>query len=146
MTPRERVVEAAVGCLGVQDPDRFWREVCPAFIGHPHEVSWCGGFALWCLREAGLCDWNWIPGKGFLFRLGVAKDPSPGDIVYLADLSHHAVVEEVLGDMVVTIDGNTMPYPVEGVTRKHRHRSAITAVYSIEPLVEPPTEPEAEAA
>jgi hypothetical protein len=138
---RQRVVETAVAALGEQDPDRFWREVCPAFVGHPHDVSWCGGFALWCLRQVGLADWDWIPGRGFLFHLPITKAPQPGDILYIANLAHHGVVEEVHGSSIVSIDGNTMPPPIEGVTRKMRHRALVTAFYSISPLLGTPEVP-----
>lgn len=132
---RARVVAIAAAELGEQAPDRFWRVVCPAFVGHPHDVAWCGGFALWCLREAGLCDWEWVPGKGFLYRLPRTHAPEPGDIAYFGALAHHAVVEEVHGPSIISIDGNTMPAPLEGVTRKVRDRSAVTDFYSIAPLL-----------
>lgn len=128
---RDAVVRIARAELGPQHPDRYWAEVCPAFVGHPHDVAWCGGFALWCLRKAGLCDWSWQIGKGFLFRLTKTNAPEAGDIAYFEKGQHHAIVERCEAGQVWTIDGNSLTAPAEGVTAKVRKFSDVTAFYSI---------------
>jgi hypothetical protein len=134
---RERVVAIARGELGEQSPDKYWALVCPALMGRPHEVSWCGGFALWCLRTAGLCDWNWKVGSGFLEVRGLPKVsiPEPGDVAYYTRAQHHAVVERVESGRVFTIDGNTMSAPKEGVVAHARPINEAAAYYSIRKLV-----------
>jgi hypothetical protein len=132
---RARVVSIALSELGERDPDRYWSVVCPAFVGHPHDKAWCGGFALWCLRQAGLCDWLWINAKGFLFRLPSVSLPEPGDIAYFAKGHHHAVVESAGNGRVYTIDGNSMPFPREGVTAKSYPIDPWVSFYSIRQLV-----------
>lgn len=133
---RAAVVAAARGELGaggaakVQDPDKYWRVVCPALVGST--AAWCGGFALWCLREAGVCDWPWIVGKGFASRLRTVSLPERGDIAYFANLQHHAIVVDVGGGLVTTVDGNQTN---ETVALRTRRIVDVTAFYSIGQLV-----------
>jgi hypothetical protein len=128
--PRERVVAIALGELGQQNPDRYWSDVQPRLEGT--QAAWCGGFALWVLRQAGLTDWPWEVGKGFCYRLPTTRAPQPGDIAYFRELQHHAIVESVDAQHVHTIDGNQRG---ETVARRSRPRSDVAAFYSIEPLL-----------
>jgi hypothetical protein len=133
---RARVVEIARGELGPQDPDKYWAVVCPALVGHEHTIAWCGGFALWCLREAGLTDLSWVVGKGFVGHLRSTALPEPGDVaVFGAPLWHHAIVTGFGDGHVETIDGNTMPFPLEGVTAKRHPITPAAAFYSIASLI-----------
>jgi len=73
--------------------------------------EWCGAFALRCLHEAELAkSVKWAfgpPHYGFLYRLHTTTTPEPGDIAYLdKPWQHHAIVTDVEGDTVHTIDGN----------------------------------------
>ncbi len=150
---RDAIVGTAALELGPQDPDKYWRLVCPALMGNPHGVAWCGGFVLACLRNSGACEWpggapwDWQAGKGFASRLPRTEEPLPGDIAYLdKPLQHHAIVERVEGDTIFTIDGNQTPG--ESVARRARQRKGIV-FYSIAPLVRrndtepaPPLEPD----
>lgn len=126
--------------------------------------EWCGIFALWCLRRAGLAaSVHWLDGIGFLgpAKLPRTLSPEPGDIAYFAaPFQHHAVVVswERIADKerregasttwlprwrLVTIDGNQPDV-------KERVREIVPAekpgplFYSIEPLLraEAPTLPE----
>lgn len=139
MNKRYEVVSIARGCVGGQDPDRFWRVVQPALMGRPTRIAWCGGFCLWVLRTAGLCEWDWIIWKGgntpsgFLFRLPLTIEPEVGDIAYYRHLQHHAIVERVNGNQIDTIDGNQGPG--EQVLPKRKFREQISAFYSIAPLL-----------
>jgi hypothetical protein len=130
---RSRVISIAAGRIGTPDASSFW-SVC----GHEpfdKRKAWCGIFALWCLTEAGLADFRWEFGKGFLYRLPRTSDPQPGDIGYIdAPFQHHLIVEHIdtgpAEHRIQSIDGNT---PL--VSRKTRPLSKVTAFYSIEPLI-----------
>ena len=92
----------------------YWADVLHQSALAPHPPHWCGGFALWCLHQAGLgLSQRWMfgpPHFGFLYKLKQLTEhtlPEPGDIAYLDQpYQHHAVVERVEGDLVHTIDGN----------------------------------------
>ncbi len=137
---RERVVELAVAELGKSDPAPYWREVLgPAWRG-PFPKHWCGAFALWCLHQAGLCDWPWEVSEvnapkghyGFLRRLPRTTSPQPGDIGYLDQpFQHHFVVEAAGLHTLTSIDGNQGK---PGVQRRHRAMGK-SAYYSIAPLL-----------
>lgn len=133
--PRQKVVKAAKGEVGPQNPDKYWSEVQPALMGNPTGIAWCGGFALWALKQAGLTEANWEIGKGFASRLlNTTKTPQPGDIAYYDQpFQHHAIVEKVDGNNVYTIDGNQSPG--EQVLERVRPLNAATAYYSIESLI-----------
>lgn len=138
--PRRRVVSIAEGELGDQDPDRYWQKVSPSLAGRPHDVSWCGGFALWCLTEAlpACADWSWEPGVGFVYRYSMPQvtEPEPGDVAYFRTLGgreihHYAIVERADGGRIYTIDGNQGVRPVERVERRSRSLGTLTTVFSI---------------
>lgn len=117
---RDRVVEIARAQLETGDHTglAYWTEVLPDWPeGSPHPRHWCGAMALACLRWAELCEWVWVPGKGFIYhdgdgnrlrepRLHITRFPEPGDIAYFQANQHYAIVESVDGDKLVTIDGN----------------------------------------
>lgn len=131
--PRQAVVNAAASQLGIQDPSKYWSEVVPTAPGF--KGDWCGGFALWCVKQARLApDMYWEIGKGFCYHLPITKDPFPGDIAYFDQpYQHHAVVESVGNALVTTIDGNQ---PGSQVVRRTRPISKVTAFYSIQPLID----------
>lgn len=138
---RAQIVAIAEAEIGLQDPDKYWQLVCPQLMGNPHKVAWCGGFALWCLRQAGLTDWSWQvwsgPGtpSGFLYHLLPTRHPKPGDMAYFFANQHHAIVKAYHGDSVDTIDGNSVPYPQEGVSVKTHLVKDVGCFYSIAQLI-----------
>lgn len=144
---RDAIVALARSKVGEQNPDDFWSIVCPQLCGRPTSISWCGGFALWCLRESGVCrwpggePWKWAVGIGFAARLPQTTRPEPGDIAYIAaPYQHHAIVDRVETTglertFIHTIDGNVMPAPKEGVELRRRPLGAFTTFFSIAPLV-----------
>jgi len=129
---RLRVVNAAISQIGPQDPQRYWQDVIPEHPGFSGE--WCGGFALWAIRQAGIAqDVHWKMGLGFCYQLPVISSPLPGDIAYFdKPYQHHAIVESVLHGMVNTIDGNQ---PGDTVARRTRPVESVTAFYSIDPFI-----------
>lgn len=127
---RARVVEIAGSQLGQANLNEYFRAVAPQFIGG--NPSWCGIFALWALQQAGLTDWRWETGRGFLYRLPQTRDPKPGDIAYYDANQHQAVVVRRRGDIVDVLNGNG----VGGVvTASSPAFAKARAYYSIEPLI-----------
>lgn len=126
---RRDIVECALSQIGDANPDKYWAEVCPAFVGKPHSIAWCGGFALWCYRQmVPACrSWTWKPGVGFVFRYGmrIVSLPEPGDLVYWEYLNgrkidHYAIVRDVKDGIVYSIDGNQGIAPRERVEERDR--------------------------
>jgi hypothetical protein len=136
---RLRVVAVAEAEIGKQEPAKYWEAVLPEqHRRHGYHGEWCGGFALWCLRQAGLApNLPWVIGKGFCYTLPTTRDPQPGDVAYIdKPFQHHAVVAAVVGDQVTTIDGNQYG---STVALRTRARSAFTFFFSIAPLLEEST-------
>lgn len=81
------------------------------------EKSWCGIFAVYCYRKAGI-PVHWDLGRGgpvgplklASFSPGFAAQIKPGDLGGVATQSHHFLIEEVQGTgpmpRLTTIDGN----------------------------------------
>ncbi len=72
--------------------------------------SWCGIFLLWAVRQAGQTTNDWCSALARIFR---PKHPSfvvPGDLGYIDHLQHVNIVVALKGDLIYSIDGNTMNY------------------------------------
>lgn len=143
---RAAIVAAAEAEIGPQQKGShevfgYWREVLPRtwtdaqVKQYAATKHWCGGFALWCLHQAGVAkDVTWRDGLGFceVEHLPRTKSPQPGDIAYTDQpFQHHAIVHSLDGGILVTIDGNqpdcrkrTRPLPTSGIH-----------FYSIEPFL-----------
>lgn len=90
---RQGVVETAIRELGKRDPRCYWASV--SRHKGPWSVHWDKAFALWCLRTAGLCDWAWRDGSGFLHRLPMTTRPERaglGDIIHFEHLDRCALI------------------------------------------------------
>ena len=133
LSPREKVVAAAESQLGKDDASKYWKDVMPETTYWP--INWCGAFALWSLHQAGLAkNWFWENGIGFLYRLPQTKNPKPGDVAYFNNMQHQAVVKSVNANGTITlINGNSVNKKVAESTVD---KKAVTAFYSIEPLLE----------
>lgn len=137
MTTRELVVKIAAAEVDGNLPGKYWLDVLGPDWRGPYPKHWCGAFALWCLREAGLTDWRWEVGKGFLWRLPRTTDPQPGDIGYLDQpFQHHFVVERADKHTLTSIDGNQ---GAPGVQRRNRAINGKSTFFSIAPLLAPAT-------
>lgn len=135
MSDRTRLVEIARAELGKSDAKVYWRDALGSTWVGPFPPHWCGAFALWCLRQAGLTDWRWEVGKGFLWRLARTTDPQPGDIGYVDQpFQHHFVVERADRHTLSSIDGNQGK---PGVQRRSRAAGKHT-YFSIAALLESP--------
>ncbi len=144
-TKRDEVIYAAatlIGKYGKGSPEVYdiWRDVLPSSWSdaqvHQYAATkeWCGGFALHCLRLAGVTQEHWHDGIGFLgpLHLHQVTGPKPGDVAIKASpFNHHMVVEffndpNDWGD----IAGNT-----PDAARHHHTTSQGITFYSIEPLL-----------
>lgn len=106
---RRRVVEIARGELGSRDVQKYIALAAPQFAGQKPE--WCGIFALWALKTAGLAPGKmWKTGLGFLETsppLPKTTNPQPGDIAYYTKYQHQAIVARNLGDgRTENVNGN----------------------------------------
>lgn len=146
---RAAYVRWALGELGEQDPNKYFRIACKEFADRKleHVKSWCGIFALAGLHVLGLCDWQWstrASEPGFVWRLRVVAFPEQGDIAVFRkgtdgkDVWHHAIVQEVRNGVVYTIDGNVMFLPKEGVATRDRKIDSNVTFYSIGSLLRDP--------
>ena len=131
---RQKVVKIAKSQVGPQNPDKYWAVVAPSLMGNPTGIAWCGGFALWALRQAGLTNAMWPIGSGISQILPSTTNPQPGDVAYFnAPYQHHAIVDHIDGTTLYTIDGNQSPG--EQVLPRTRQVKDATAFYSIQPLI-----------
>lgn len=128
---RADVVRAALSQLGQSNLSLYFEGAAPQFLGS--RPSWCGIFALWALREAGLTNWVWETGRGFLYRLPRTSEPQAGDIAYYTTNQHQAVVLRNRGDTVDVINGNGLGGVV---TLSSPAKSKAAAYYSIQPLID----------
>jgi peptidoglycan hydrolase-like protein with peptidoglycan-binding domain len=107
------------------------------FLNGPKLQSWCGLFAVWALKSAGVPLGNWKIGMGISALISESRSPKnyiprTGDVGYLNAHQHHCLVIRVEGDTVITIDGNTRGD--SGATggqigENTRHLSAFAAFY-----------------
>lgn len=141
---RDRIVEIAEAEIGAQAKGservyQYWRDVLPPEWSdaqvrlYAKSKEWCGGFALWCLRAAGIAqDVHWKDGVGFIgpARLKPTRTPSRGDIgVKHHPFAHHWVFKYEYDGWLHGIGGNT-----PGV-KEQRFRKDEVTVYSIGPLL-----------
>ncbi len=134
---RSRVVAIARAELGIQDPQKYIRDAAPMYVGlPPNAKAWCGIFALWCYRQAGLTDKKWVDRLGFAegYLPHVFGIPEPGDLAYYERGQHYAIVERVADGYVYTIDGNAKTAPLEGVETRRRPITEAKGYYSIRNL------------
>lgn len=153
---RARVIEIAKAEIGPQGKgslkvEAYWRATLPPSWTdaqvhlYAKTREWCGGFALWCLKQAGLArDIFWQDGLGFLGKLPRTLTPSRGDIGYKqSPFQHHLLFDYEHDGWIMSVDGN------QPDVREQRRRKQGLTFYSIEPLIraldtEPapaPTEP-----
>jgi hypothetical protein len=94
------------------------------FAGYPLP-DWCGIFALWAIKTAGLPVGTWRPSlgigsvRGFEFvDRNHGESPQPGDVGCFIHNGHMDLIYRVNGDTVETIDGNNYGRITGPKTRK----------------------------
>lgn len=97
-------------------------------------LHWCGIFATWVLRQAGV-QVKWINIKGITEQSSgqVAKEfggksIQPGDVCVIAKNSHHFIITDVTGNSLKTIAGNSF---FQEVAHEDHSVSEIVATYRI---------------
>lgn len=100
--------------------------------------SWCGIFALWAIKTAGMQVGTWIDGRGISdvagFRLVHYLNVDRGDVGYVDQpYQHHFLVDEVYKDqfgvrMARTIEGNSDP--TSNFNFKTRQLSKVSGFYT----------------
>lgn len=130
---RQAIVEIALSEVGQVDPRIYLLDA----LGRYETVSWCGIFALWVYRRAGITNALWATGPrvyGFVYplHLGSTIAPKPGDLAYFTRNQHHAIVAAATKDEVTLVNGNG-----EGskVTITTQLRLSVASFFSIEPLI-----------
>lgn len=109
---RQAILDRASTMIGSPDPDMFWAEVLPGYRqGGQKGLAWCGAFALWALRP--VTSRMWKLGYGFLNvppALPHIEVPLMADVAYFdRPFQHHAIVERIDGECLITVDGNQGP-------------------------------------
>ncbi len=137
LSPRQRVVQAALSQMGSTDKAKYWASALPG--QNPAGLDWCGAFALWCLHQAGLATtWYWQISVGFLMttqhRLPTTTMPQPGDIAYFNTNQHEAVVVGV-DNVNRTVDLANGNGHLGAVSPSTIPWNSVTAFFSIEPLL-----------
>lgn len=94
--------------------------------------SWCGIFATYCIKKAGIDIGNWQMGKGVSAygRLKVTSSPVKGDIGYMDANQHHCIVDRIDGDTVHSIDGNMSGEIMEVARPMKSFRGFFTALHN----------------
>jgi len=92
--------------------------------------SWCGIWAVAAARNAGVTDIQWGIGKmeGRKLIYG-SKGIQPGDLaIWKGALNHHNIIEKIEGDVVYSIDGNSM---CSSIMRKKKSLRDIAGYYNL---------------
>jgi len=101
----------------------------------PH---WCGIFALWAIKTAGMNVGTWVVGSGIAsvsgFKNVSSLDVDKGDVGFVSDpFQHHFIIDNVFTEggvrKVNTIEGNSSPS--SNFSLKTRTVSSISAFYTI---------------
>lgn len=135
-TTRPIIISLARATAGATGPEPWAREAGWR-IAASDRPQWC---ALWysaVLRRAGLRTPDWVMGKSILTatlpRIPRLERAQPGDLGYVTQGGHHAMVVHDDGDTITSIDGNG-PGGVVVVDRR-RPRSEYSGFYSIAGLL-----------
>lgn len=92
-------------------------------------VSWCGIFATWAVRTAGV-ETKWRMGLGpSRLALKFSRDCRPGDICVMKEHIHHFIVASIDGDNMVTVNGNSEN---QAILVKNRPLSCVRYFYSVD--------------
>lgn len=141
---RDRIIEIAEAEIGPQakGSDKvfgYWRAALPpewtdAQVKlYAKTREWCGGFTLWCLKQAGIAqDVSWKDGIGYLgpAHLKQTRTPSRGDVgVKPHPFAHHWLFKYEYDGWFYGIGGNT-----PGV-KEQRFRKDQVVFYSIDPFL-----------
>lgn len=102
---RQGIADIAENEIGSKQKAKYWSKVLDGKKQPSH--SWCGAFALWVLRTAGVTDWTYDPNGSWFLQLNTTAKPEPGDIAWFDDTRHVGVVVKTSTDgrYVRLVDG-----------------------------------------
>ena len=92
--------------------------------------EWCGIFAVWAIKKAGIDVGNWVIGRGVMDHstLKEVSEPKQGDIGYIQrPFNHQCIIDKIEGDTIVSIDGNQT---AGAISERRRPRTTFTAFFS----------------
>jgi hypothetical protein len=131
---RSRIVDLARATLGSTGPEPWAREAGMK-LGPNDKPSWCGLWSRAMLRRAGLTLPDWRMGFAnleYLRKLPDGARAQPGDIGFVTEQGHQAIIVEDDGTSVRSVDGNGKGAQV---VERIRPRRDYAAFYSIDPLL-----------
>lgn len=91
------------------------------YLDNQYLMEWCGIFALWAYRLAGLDVGTWKVGSGINAVAGMESinlsQALPGDVAIIAQpYQHHFLILSIENNQVPSVDGNTTAI-INGITR-----------------------------
>ena len=115
------VVAVAKKQVGIKTGKKYWKWYFKSRFRNSDATPWCGTFVAWCYHEAGLYgkvsgvrkygNLGYVPSysryakaKGKWVKKSAAQ---PGDIIVFGKNRHVGIVEGVVDDCIITIEGNT---------------------------------------
>lgn len=83
------------------------------YLNGRENLPWCAGFVSYCFRRAGYNLPYTLRAKNYLKYGKEVSHPIPGDVIVFTRRGggHVGIVEQVKGDTIITIEGNTGKYP-----------------------------------
>lgn len=123
-----RVVEVAQKQVGVMTGKTYWKWYFKTRFIDTDRTPWCGTFVAWCYNEAGLYEKVSVARKygnlGYVPSYSGYADSNDkwikrskargGDIIVFGRNTHVGLVEGVVGDCIITIEGNAGPTALFG--------------------------------
>src|SRR5581483_11819503 len=74
---------------------------------NPPGGEWCGIFATWCVKQAGVsAQWVWGRGPSLVAHYD-KQNVQPGDIGVIAHNQHHFIIVKRDGNSIWTVSGNS---------------------------------------
>ena len=102
------------------------------YLNGKENLPWCAGFVSYCFRRAGYNMPYTLRAKDYLKYGKQVKKPIPGDLIVLSRSGggHVGIIEQVKGDTITTIEGNTGKYPskVKRIVYKGKPKNLIAYI------------------
>ncbi len=83
------------------------------YLNGQENLPWCAGFVSYCIRKAGIKTVYTLRARDYL-KLGQrVSNPKPGDLIIFSRKGggHIGIIEKVIKDKIITIEGNVGKYP-----------------------------------
>lgn len=85
------------------------------YLNGQEGLPWCAGFVSYCLKMGGKNVRYTLRARDFLTLGKIVKNPKKGDLVVFSRQGggHIGIIEEVLNNKIITIEGNVGEYPAK---------------------------------